>query len=775
MPLPPPERHKATRLKRKRQPSPSPLLAETGRAIAPTVKRAGARRSSKRGTRARSRPPETIEELRAAGAFKIVPTVQARKSTPAEVKKQTKLVLKTLSLLYPGNKYDRGAVQRQVWEAHASADDEYGVSEALEWADGYAFPADIGARDGSGLRAHGGNLAHLCAERHAEMSAGGRRLSRESVARMCKDSVTGEDIISPSDPDYILLMELVDGIEIVTKDGFVNTSSPPPLRKRYQLVAPVVNKLMAELHAKGLIFIIPTAQAKQIEGIHYSQTHWTFKKGKRQGRPIGDASATEHGGQPLNGKEVKEMIRQKYGEIYHPTLSSLTDMVRTVSDSAGWDETVLWKIDLKGAFTLMYVQPTSCPKLAFALTDDLTMIYHVGMFGWTGMPAAFQVVTRVVERLVAVRLRGRAQMYVDDLMGCCHKDDLDHELAAARAVCNGLLGDGAVEEKKTTSGRQQDFIGWQINLDRRAVSVANHNYQKTLYGFLKVNTGRGVKVRAIQALASWASRYSAICRTLKPFTQDLFNLVKGRTTHADIPLTPAAVRAIEIWRGALLALRLNPSEFERPIHTLGTRAPSYLIEYDASLEGIGLVLSALDGQGDRLLIRAAQMSLVSFGASGDPGKQNTCEFAAVVAGMACLASLGIRGAGIKIIGDNQSSLQWCAHQRFHSQTSKATAVMYMAITTVCDLQVVEEEHIRGERNIIPDRLSRNHSFASQGFTPPECFDLASNPLVDQVIEACNPSFDFEEKDSAAFYRHWGLCLSLASALLSRTQGGGVTG
>jgi hypothetical protein len=88
------------------------------------------------------------------------------------------------------------------------------------------------------------------------------------------------------------------------------------------------------------------------------------------------------------------------------------------------------------------------------------------------------------------------------------------------------------------------------------------------------------------------------------------------------------------------------------------------------------------------------------------GKQNTCEFIAVIAGLACLASLGINGVGVKIIGDNQSSLSWCANLRFHSQASKTAAIMFMGLTTVCDLQVVDEEHIRGEWNVKPDRLSR---------------------------------------------------------------------
>ena len=196
-------------------------------------------------------------------------------------------------------------------------------------------------------------------------------------------------MVPPDDPDYDRLLELVPGIPIDVPTDFVPNGAPPPLRNKYLRVAPAVNKLMAELHAKGLIFVIPTAQALTIPGIHFSQTHWALKKGKQQGRPIGDASSTEGNGHALNSDEVAEMCDGRYGPIEHPTLASLADMVKAKAALHGWDKTVLWKMDLKGAFTLLFVHPDSCQRLAFELTDGLTMLYHVGMFGWTGMPSAF--------------------------------------------------------------------------------------------------------------------------------------------------------------------------------------------------------------------------------------------------------------------------------------------------------------------------------------------------------------------------------------------------
>jgi hypothetical protein len=245
-----------------------------------------------------------------------------------------------------------------IWEAHRSADDEYGMAEALEWAEGYTFPEDIQDRDSKDLDRHGGNLAAMCRSRHTEMSTGGKRMSLESISRMC------DGVIPPEDEDFVKLTALVDGIEIVVQDDFKPCQTPPALRKRYITVASVVNRLMADLHAKGLIFIIPTAAAMSIDGRHFSQSHWTFKKGKKQGRPLGDASNQEHGCDPLNSKAVKAKVDAQYGKIEHPTLATLSDMVREVNEIHGAENTVLWKIDLKGA-----LHPAICGPGYMPTTD----------------------------------------------------------------------------------------------------------------------------------------------------------------------------------------------------------------------------------------------------------------------------------------------------------------------------------------------------------------------------------------------------------------------
>ena len=53
-------------------------------------------------------------------------------------------------------------------------------------------------------------------------------------------------------------------------------------------------------------------------------------------------------------------------------------------------------MDLKGAFTLLTFETGAVRKLAMEMSDDFVMIFLCGVFGWTGTPAAFQVLNRTI-------------------------------------------------------------------------------------------------------------------------------------------------------------------------------------------------------------------------------------------------------------------------------------------------------------------------------------------------------------------------------------------
>ena len=114
-------------------------------------------------------------------------------------------------------------------------------------------------------------------------------------------------------------------------------------------------------------------------------------------------------------------------------------------------------------------------------------------------------------------LSGAVLIYVDDLMRVCWNNDLKSELEKARLLCTTLLGPTAVSDAKTQSGRRLEIIGYLIDLDRGLVSIARKNFLKALYGFFQVDLESTVRLRVMQSFKSWSSRYSFICRFVRPF------------------------------------------------------------------------------------------------------------------------------------------------------------------------------------------------------------------------------------------------------------------
>ena len=79
---------------------------------------------------------------------------------------------------------------------------------------------------------------------------------------------------------------------------------------------------------------------------------------------------------------------------------------------------------LKGAYTLLSFRPEDVGLFGMLLTDNLVYLQLAGIFGWSGTPAAFQVVTRAIASELRSRLKSRTIMYVDDIIGIGFEKDI---------------------------------------------------------------------------------------------------------------------------------------------------------------------------------------------------------------------------------------------------------------------------------------------------------------------------------------------------------------
>ena len=649
--------------------------------------------------------------------------------------------------------YDATALLR---EAAESVRNDYNEESALAWAQGYAFPAEYIASDRACLRAAQLDFVSMIRRRLKILSP--NRLNQQRVGRL-----------RPDNPEIPLLYELVTGMHVPLPDGFTPNGQevPSPLRTTYVKVAPAVNKMLADVVQQRLAFLLPYEDAKRyVPNLHLCKAHWTRKKGKPSGRPLGDLTYVD--GTPVNTPEMSEAAASHYGAILHPTIEEIADMIhqfwmRTLATdpTADWTLLRIWKMDLKGAYTLLSFRPEDVGLFAMMLTGDTVYFQIAGIFGWAGTPAAFQVVTRAIQWELLHRLKSSTIMYVDDIIGVCMLRDLETDLALTRHTCTDLLGPTAVADDKTETGRRLDVIGYVIDLDLQRVLIARKNHLSALHGFASVDLDGVMNLRTAQKLASWGSRYGKICRVMRPFCGALNRMIAGRLDpHATFPISDEARIAIKCWQAMLCLVRHQESRFTRTIQSFAPTVPSSIGEFDASLTGAGMIwYEKTDGA--EVARGVCAVDLTSLGFLCDSSYQNLSEFIGAILAVLGHIALGNAGQSIALRGDSVTALTWAITERPRGSIATNAAMIWTLLCVAADVHVTHITHIAGSDNDHCDQLSRRGPIPTTtmaehtvslglGLTPD--IGLGIDADVATMIALCKPSVG--AKTDSEFVEFW---------------------
>ena len=602
---------------------------------------------------------------------------------------EEKVVAGTVQLalrLFPEHRYDSTTHQRMVAlasEAFRIADETYTMADAEEWGDQFIFPADTVANDLREYIANGESIQAMAEQ----------RIKAFGASRLSNDRTPLVEVLLPTNPETQLLQRLASqGMRLMVDPKFVPNSRlkvRPPLRPKYIATKSAVNKLLfTNFYEKGLAVILPLSAlnaGQDKESYHLSPLSWAPKAGTPKGRPIGDCSDGGKGARALNSTHTKTECDRKWGQIKHPTISQIATMVDhfltdhpVALNCDPGDEVVIWKMDLKGAYTLLSFNSTDVPLLGMELTDDLVMFFLCGIFGWTGTPACFQVVTRAIMHELKARLRGRALMYVDDIFGVSKRRDLDHDLTTAKLICESMLGPDSVEDKKTESGTRLTVISYDIDINKRIVTVAHRNVLKALHGFLSIDIQANITVKSLQKLASWASRYGEVCRYMKPFNRALYSAYAGKRTTGDFPIPADTRSAILMFRVLLSLTSVLEAQFTRDLGSFKPDPrPSWVVEFDASLSGIGLLWYHRPNSEDpEVLLGGCSVDITSLGFGVDASYQNTAEFIAAALGVRGLAAFGGRNQAIEMRGDSITALTWSRKRGVRSPLASNASIFY---------------------------------------------------------------------------------------------------
>jgi hypothetical protein len=479
---------------------------------------------------------------------------------------------------------------------------------------------------------------------------------------------------------------------------------------------------------------------------------WVPKHGSREGRPTNNYSYDNGKHGLINSEFVKHAVKEFYGAIELAKLEELMQMIlRQLEVAKGvWEDIVLWKMDLKGAFALLNFKVNEIGLLTMVLTEDLCFLSLVGNFGLSQFPFIFGVISRVLLRAINSEIQGEMNIFVDDFLGVTQKKFLEEDMRIAKDVAERLLGKFAISEKKTYHGPILDWIGWEVNLLTQTVTIANHNLYKTLYGFFKLERGQRITVKEVQRLASWASRYTLICRYMRPFTYYLYNAVKGRRQlQALIPVDGTLWMVIQLWQVFLVMAKLRPENFAKTIISFGVpRAAELWISYDASLTGVGFIIRGVDPSqtvNPYLHVISAVSFDTPYELNGDSGFQNTMEFLAILFAMYRVKRLGYGDTRVHIIGDNTSSLHWCDKERFRGGRSNSPALAYIILGMEARNEIVTSSFIKGEENIHCDKMSRGIRPRALGYSKEVCWDAHRDKEFVELVRLVDPRVENMEE------------------------------
>ena len=450
--------------------------------------------------------------------------------------------------------------------------------------------------------------------------------------------------------------------------------------------------------------------------------------------------------------------------------------------SVQWSDLRLWKMDLKGAFTLLDFAPEGVPFLGTEVPGGLVVFYLVGLYGWKAMPMAFQVVNRAVvwELCRPGVLKGRMNMYTDDMFGITLKEDLQHDMDVAASFCRRLLSDTAIKEEKTESGTRLTIIGWDFDLDQVLVTIARRNALKAWHGYSRADLSLRMRVPVVQAWASWAQRYGDICLWMRPFRREMYNLVRGQLKCRTVAITPVGHRVVRLYQALLTLTLTQEGRFTRSFESFRLRAPTLRITFDGSLGGTGLMFQHLAYRPStqdlpplqlQTLLGLAALSLHSLGLGGDPAYQNVCEYISILLGLIIAVLMRWDTSAVEIVGDSVTALMWTRRGRFRSDNVINAATVCAALGATHPINLVSHRHLLAENNMVTDTLSRRRKGESwsallarmQKRAPEEYGNMGALPghmprefklrRLEQILSLCDPRRVFVgEKEFAMYWR-----------------------
>jgi hypothetical protein len=224
--------------------------------------------------------------------------------------------------------------------------------------------------------------------------------------------------------------------------------------------------------------------------------------------------------------------------------------------------------------------------------------------------------------------------------------------------------------------------------------------------------------------------------------------------HVSFPLSTEAAIAIKCWRAMLCLVSYSETEFTRTLLSFAPIQSGIIAEFDASLQGAGLVwYSRSEGAESVVGVCAVELSFLGFG--DDSSFQNLSEFIGAILAVAGQVVMGHRGQSVSLRGDSITALTWAITERTGGAIVTRAVMVWALLCVAADINIHEVVHLPGAENKVCDSLSRRcgvHPLSVKdhvcaiGLSPADEVDLQANSDVMELLQLCKPASILESDE-----------------------------
>jgi hypothetical protein len=198
---------------------------------------------------------------------------------------------------------------------------------------------------------------------------------------------------------------------------------------------------------------------------------------------------------------------------------------------------------------------------------------------------------------------------------------------------------------------------------------------------------------------------------------------------------------LQMWKAFLCLLSPFESLFSRRICTFRDEPASVRIEYDASLTGLGFVVSKFSTSSLIWTITHHVGMTFPFAqhTRNNSSYQNSCEFIAVVSALYLLWRVTDGNFTYELIGDNTTSLKWCSKGYAKSELAKRASIAFTILAVLGNFRLHSTDHIAGKQNVVCDALSRNRLSSDLDLPASAAVDESLIQDLSHLLTIINPS------------------------------------